>query len=61
MEVKARYGIIGEHYAIDDDALPTLDLHPAVEVRIDLEETGDKLFIGRRSMNGGEPVPMFAR
>ena len=42
------YGITGEHYAIDDDVLPTLDLHPAVEVRIDIEETGVKLFIGPR-------------
>jgi hypothetical protein len=41
------YGI-GEHYAIDDDVLPTLELHPAVEVRIDIEETGVKLFIGPR-------------
>jgi hypothetical protein len=48
MEVKAMYGITGEHYAIDDEVLPTLDLHPAVEVRIDIEETGIKLFIGPR-------------
>jgi hypothetical protein len=48
LEVKAMYGITGEHYAIDDDVLPTLDLHPAVEVRIDIEETGIKLFIGAR-------------
>jgi hypothetical protein len=41
------YGI-GEHYAIDDNVLPTLELHPAVEVRIDIEETGVKLFIGPR-------------
>ena len=40
-------GITGEHYAIDD-VLPTLDLHPAVEVRIDIEETGVKLSIGPR-------------
>jgi len=37
-----------EHYAIDDDVLSTLDLDPAVEVRIDIEETGVKLFIGPR-------------
>jgi hypothetical protein len=48
LEGKAMYGITGEHYAIDDDVLPTLDLHPAVEVRIDIEETGVKLFIGPR-------------
>jgi hypothetical protein len=48
VEVKAMYGITGEHYAIDDNVLPILDLHPAVEVRIDIEETGVKLFIGPR-------------
>lgn len=41
------YGITSEHYAIDD-ILPTLDLHPAVDVRIDIEETRIKLFIGSR-------------
>ena len=39
---------IGEHYAIDDDVLPVLYLHPAAEVRIDIEETGVKLSIGPR-------------
>jgi hypothetical protein len=48
MEMNAMYGITGEHYAIDDHVLPTLDLDPAVEVRIDIEETGVKLFIGPR-------------
>jgi hypothetical protein len=48
MEVNAMYGIISEHYAIDDDILSTLDLDLAVEVRIDIEETGIKLFIGPR-------------
>jgi hypothetical protein len=48
MKVKAMYGITGEHYAIDDDVLPILDLHPAVDVRIDIEQTGVKLFIGPR-------------
>jgi hypothetical protein len=48
MEVNAMFGITGEHYAIDDDVFPTLDLHAAVEVRIDIEETGVKLFIGPR-------------
>jgi hypothetical protein len=48
MEVNSMYGITGEHYAIDDEVLPNLDLHPAVEVRIDIEETGIKLFIGPR-------------
>jgi hypothetical protein len=47
MEVKAMYGITGEHYAIDD-VLPILDLHPTAGVRIDIEETGVKLFIGPR-------------
>jgi hypothetical protein len=45
---KAMYGITREHYAIDDDVLSSLDLDPAVEVRIDIEETGVKLFIGPR-------------
>jgi hypothetical protein len=48
MEVNAMYTIAGEHYAIDDDVLPTLALDPAVEVRIDIEETGVELFIGPR-------------
>ena len=42
------YGITGEHYAIDDNVPQTLNLHPVVEVRIDIEETGVKLFIGPR-------------
>ncbi|HMG84170.1 MAG TPA: hypothetical protein VK574_00420 [Terracidiphilus sp.] len=42
------YGTTGEHYAIDDNVLPILDLNPEVEVRIDIEETGIKLFIGPR-------------
>jgi hypothetical protein len=42
------YGMIGEHYAIDDDVLPILSLNAAVEVRIDIEETEVKLFIGPR-------------
>ncbi len=42
------YGISGEHYAIDDDVLPILTLDQAVEIRIDIEETGVKLFIGLR-------------
>jgi hypothetical protein len=48
MEVTVMYGITTEHYAVDDNVLPILDLHPAVEVRIDIEETGVKLFIGPR-------------
>ena len=48
MEVESMYSITGEHYAIDDNVLPILDLHPEVEVRIDIEETGIKLFIGPR-------------
>ena len=40
--------ITSEHYAIDDDVISTLNLDPAVEVRIDIEETGVKLFIGPR-------------
>ena len=47
MDVTAMSDIDGEHYTIDDE-LPTLDLHPAVEVRLDIEETGIKLFIGLR-------------
>jgi hypothetical protein len=47
MEVNAMYSITGENYVIDD-VLPTLDLDPAAEVRIDIEETGVKLFIGPR-------------
>lgn len=42
------HGITSEHYAVDDNVLPILDLHSAVEVRIDIEETGVKLFIGPR-------------
>ena len=41
-------GMIGEHYAIDEDVLPNLSLNAAVEVRIDIEETEVKLFIGPR-------------
>ena len=40
--------ITSEHYAVDDNVLSTLALDPAVEVRIDIEETGIKLFIGPR-------------
>jgi hypothetical protein len=60
MEVNAMYSITGENYVIDD-VLPTLDLDPAAEVRIDIEETGVKLFIGPRSTNGREAAPMFAQ
>ncbi len=42
------YGITGEHYAFDDGILPTLDLHPEVAVRLDIEETRVTLFIGLR-------------
>ena len=42
------YGNTSEHHAINDELLPTLTLQPAVEVRIDIEETGVKLFIGPR-------------
>jgi hypothetical protein len=42
------YGITGEHYVVDDNVFPILDLHPAVEVRIDIEEPAVKLFIGPR-------------
>jgi hypothetical protein len=62
MEIKAMYDITGEHCcAIGDNVLSTLDLHPAVKVRIDIEETGVKLFIGPWDMNGHEAVSMFAR
>ena len=52
-------GITGEHYAIDD-VLPTLDLHPAVEVRIDIEEQESSFPSGRGSewLQAG---PTFAR
>ena len=49
------YGITGKHYAIDDDVLPILDLHPAFEPRIDIEQTC------RGSTKGREAVPMFAQ
>jgi hypothetical protein len=42
------YNMRSEHYAIDDSVLPVLNLHPAAEVRIDIEDTGVKLFIGPR-------------
>jgi hypothetical protein len=42
------YGMRSEHYAVDDNVLPILDLYPEIEVRIDIEETGVKLFIGPR-------------
>jgi hypothetical protein len=48
MEVNTMYGNTSEHHAINDELLPTLTLQPAVEVRIDIEETGVKLFIGPR-------------
>jgi hypothetical protein len=41
-------GITGEHYAIDDKVLPILALHPAVDLRIDLEEIGVEFIIGPR-------------
>lgn len=47
MEIKAMDAITSEHCAIDD-VLSTLDLDPAVDVRIDIEETGVKLFIEER-------------
>lgn len=37
-----------EHYAIDDSVLSSLDRHLPVPVRIDIDETGVKLFIGPR-------------
>jgi hypothetical protein len=48
MEVTTMYDGIGEHYAVDDDALTGFDLQPTVEVRIDIGETAVKLFIGPR-------------
>jgi hypothetical protein len=41
------HGITCEHYSIDD-VLPFLNLRTAVEVGVDIEETGFKLFIGPR-------------
>lgn len=51
------YGITGEHYAIDDNVLPTLKWQPEVEVRIDIEETGVKLFIGPREHEWSRGCP----
>ena len=48
MEIKAMYGITEEHYVVYDNVRPILALHPAVEVRIDIEETGVKLVIRPR-------------
>ena len=42
------YDLRSEHYAIDDTVLPILNVHAAVEVRIDIEETGIRLSIGPR-------------
>jgi hypothetical protein len=42
------YDTTSEHYSIDDDVLPFLDLKTAVDVRLDIEETGTKLLIGPR-------------
>jgi hypothetical protein len=42
------YGITGEHYVVDDDVLPIHGLHQAVQVRIDVDQTGVKNFIGPR-------------
>jgi len=51
------YGITGQHYAIDDDVFPIFDLHPAVEPRIDTEQTGVKLFIGPRGYQWPRACP----
>jgi hypothetical protein len=42
------YNITSEHYAIDDSVLPILNLGSAAQVRLDIEDTGIKLFIGPR-------------
>lgn len=42
------YNLRSEHYAIDDSVLPVLNLQPAVQVRLDIEDTGIKLIIGPR-------------
>lgn len=34
-----------EDYAVEDDALPLLNLHPVTEVGIDIEKASVKLFI----------------
>jgi hypothetical protein len=60
MEVNAMYGITGEHYAIDD-VFRFLELCPAVEARIDIEETGFKPSSGRGSTSYDEVAPMFAQ
>jgi hypothetical protein len=54
-------GITREHYAFDDGVLPNLDLHPEVEVRIDIEETQIKLFIGPRECEWARGCQIFAR
>jgi hypothetical protein len=51
------YGITGEYYAVDDNVLPILDLHPAVEVRIDNEKTKPKLFIKPREYEWPRDCP----
>ena len=51
------HGMRSEHYAVDDNALPILDLYPEVEVRIDIEETGVKLFIGPREYEWPKGCP----
>jgi hypothetical protein len=58
---KAMDGITREHYAFDDGVLPNLDLHPEVEVRIDIEETQIKLFIGPRESEWARGYQIFAR
>jgi hypothetical protein len=50
-------GITSEHYAIDDNVLPILDLLSGVEVRIDIEETGVKLFAGPREYEWPQGCP----
>jgi hypothetical protein len=62
MEVNAMYGITGEHYAIDD-VFRFLELCPAVEARIDIEETGFKLFIGPREyeLRRGCPLCLLSK
>jgi hypothetical protein len=60
VEVKAMYGVPGEHYAVDNDVLTTLDLHPTVEVKLDIEETRVKP-IGPQDMNCQNAVGMFTR
>jgi hypothetical protein len=44
-EVNTVHEMRSEDYAVEDDALPLLNLHPVTEVGIDIEKASVKLFI----------------